>query len=191
LGLSPHLHAIAADGVWVQSEPDAPPTFHALPEPSRGEIASVAWSTCERTVKLLQKRGLWLDADPNDDRLAQEQPLLAALATASIAGVLAMGPNAGQRPMRLFGQAARDAGCAHEKAPKNAYGFAVACPRACVGPRSQSTRAVVPVPAARAVEGFTRRGILASLRRARACVGSSCRAPPPRPRYATKEATTR
>ena len=83
----------------------------------------MAWSTCERTVKLLQKRGLWLDADPSDDRLAQEQPLLAALATASIAGVLAMGPNVGQRPMRLFGQAARDAGERYEKAPKNAYGF--------------------------------------------------------------------
>jgi len=123
LGLSPHLHTIAADGVWVQSEPGASPTFHALPEPSKGEIAAVAWSTCERTVKLLQKRGLWLDADPSDDLLAQEQPLLAALATASIAGVLAMGSNAGQRPMRLFGQAARDAGSAHEKAPKNAYGF--------------------------------------------------------------------
>jgi len=99
------------------------PAFHALPEPSRGEIAAVAWSTCERTVKLLQKRGLWLDANPSDDRLAQEQPLLAVLATASIAGVLAMGSNAGQRPMRLFGRAARDADERHEKPPSNAYGF--------------------------------------------------------------------
>lgn len=123
LGLAPHLHAIAADGVWVQSEPGAKPTFHALPEPTKAEIAAVAWSTCQRTVKLLTKRGLWCDADPSEDRLAQEQPLLAALATASIAGVLAMGPNAGQRPMRLFGRAARDEGERHDKAPKNAYGF--------------------------------------------------------------------
>jgi hypothetical protein len=48
---------------------------------------------------------------------------LAALATASIAGVLALGPKAGQRPMRLFGQRARDADERHQKAPKNAYGF--------------------------------------------------------------------
>lgn len=123
LGLAPHLHALASDGVWVQKAPDTPPTFHALPEPSKGEIAAVAWATCERTVKLLKKRGLWCDADPSEDRLAQEQPLLAALATASIAGVLAMGPNAGQRPMRLFGRAAKDETERHEKAPKNAYGF--------------------------------------------------------------------
>lgn len=123
LGLAPHLHVLAADGIWVQGEPDAKPTFHALPEPSKAEIAAVAWSTCERTVKRLKKRGLWLDADPSEDRLAQEEPLLAALATASIAGVLAMGPNAGQRPMRLFGRAARGEDERRDKAPKNAYGF--------------------------------------------------------------------
>ena len=123
LGLAPHLHALVADGVWVHSESDAKPSFRALPEPTKAEIAAVAWATCQRTVKLLEKRGLWLDADASDDRLAQEQPLLAALATASIAGVLAMGPKAGQRPMRLFGRAARDADERHDKAPKSAYGF--------------------------------------------------------------------
>jgi hypothetical protein len=75
-------------------------------------------------VKLLQKHGLWSDADPNDDRLAQQEPLLAALATASIAGVLAVGPNAGQRPMRLFGRAAvtREEREKHQ-AVGNGYGF--------------------------------------------------------------------
>jgi len=123
LGLSPHLHLLAADGVWVQTVPNATPTFHALPAPSQGEIAAVAWTTCERTVKLLKKRGLWADADAGDDSLAQKEPLLAALATASISGVLAMGPNAGQRPMRLFGRAARSQDECYEKGPKNAYGF--------------------------------------------------------------------
>jgi len=123
LALSPHLHLLAADGVWVQTEPNAQPTFHALPEPKQGEVAAVAWSTCERTVKLLKKRGLWSDADSAEDSLAQKEPLLAALATASIAGVLAMGPNAGQRPMRLFGRAALREEERHAKGPKNAYGF--------------------------------------------------------------------
>lgn len=121
LGLSPHQHAVVADGVWVQSEPDATPDFRALPEPTAGELAAVAWAVCERTVKLLKKRGQWLEADPSDDRLAQEQPLLASLAQASIAGVLAMGPNAGQRPMRLFARAALAEGERRNKAPKNAY----------------------------------------------------------------------
>jgi len=123
LGLSPHLHLLAADGVWVQAAPNEKPTFHALPAPSQGEIAAVAWTTCERTVKLLKKRGLWADADAGDDSLTQKEPLLAALATASISGVLAMGSNAGQRPMRLFGRAARSQDECYEKGQKNAYGF--------------------------------------------------------------------
>ncbi|MEK7706288.1 MAG: transposase, partial [Myxococcota bacterium] len=123
LGLAPHLHALVADGVWVQSSPDAQPSFHALSAPSKGELAAVAWSVCERTVKLLKKRGQWLDADPSEDRLAQEQPLLAGLASASIAGLLATGPNAGQRPMRLYGRAALSVEEREQKAPRNAYGF--------------------------------------------------------------------
>jgi len=123
LALAPHLHALVTDGVWIHHEPSAAPTFRALPAPSKAEIAAVAWSTCQRTVLLLKKRGLWLDADETTDRLAHEQPLLAALAVASIAGVLAMGPNAGQRPMRLFGRAARDDSERYEKSPNNAYGF--------------------------------------------------------------------
>jgi hypothetical protein len=123
LGLAPHLHALVADGVWVQIKADEPPSFHALPKPTKEEIAAVAWSTCQRTVKLLEKRGLWLEADTNNDRLAQEQPLLAALAGASIAGVLAMGPSVGKRPVRLFGQAARETNESCNKPQKNAYGF--------------------------------------------------------------------
>lgn len=123
LGLSPHLHTLVADGVWIRSEPGATPHFHALPEPSKVEITAVAWSCCERTVKRLRKQGLWLDAEPGDDRFAQEQPLLASLASASIAGLLATGRNAGTRPMRLFGRVARDAEGRGDKAPKNAYGF--------------------------------------------------------------------
>ena len=126
LALSPHLHVLAADGVWVQREPGVTPTFHALPAPTTGELATVAWSTCERTVELLKKRGMWSDADPNDDRLPQKEPLLAALAIASITGVLAMGPNAGQRPMRLYGRAAlskQERLDTADKAPANGYGF--------------------------------------------------------------------
>jgi len=123
LGLAPHLHVLAADGVWVQTEPEAQPTFHAVPQPMKGEIAAVAWSTCERTVSLLNKRGIWFDSDPGEDRLAHQEPFLAAVASASIAGVLAMGPNAGQRPMRLYGRAALSEEERGNKGPQNGYGF--------------------------------------------------------------------
>lgn len=116
--LHPHLHALATDGAFI--EEDGELHFRALPEPTRAELDAIAWSACQHTVAVLRKRGLWLDADPADDLLATQQPLLAALAAASLAGTLLFG-NQGQRPMRLFGAAARAAD--HPRKQKNAYGF--------------------------------------------------------------------
>jgi len=123
LGLSPHLHTLVTDGVWIRSKPDDAPVFHALRAPTKPEISAVAWSCCERTIKRLKKRGLWLDADPSDDRFAQDEPLLASLAQASIAGLLVMKTNEAARPMRLYGRAARGKSERANKGPKNAYGF--------------------------------------------------------------------
>ncbi len=100
------------------------PRFRALPSPTRAEIAAVAWQTCEETVALLRQRGQWIDASPEEaDRLAQDEPLLAACYSASLLGTIATGPGAGRRLMRLYGAAARDPD--DEKPPKNAYGFDV------------------------------------------------------------------
>jgi hypothetical protein len=96
LNLNVHLHAMATDGVVVR-EADGTPSFRALPEPEKGEIAAVAWDVCQRLVALLKKRGQWLDAPPEDDALAQSEPLLAQLDAASLAGTLVMGPKAGER----------------------------------------------------------------------------------------------
>jgi len=96
--------------------------FRALPEPTKGEIAAVAWEICERVVSLLRKRGQWLDAPPENDELAEREPLLAQLYAASISGTLVMGAKAGQRQMRLFGASARDPEDDSGKL-KNAYGF--------------------------------------------------------------------
>lgn len=120
VNVNPHLHAIVTDGVFVR-ENDGALRFRALPEPSKAEIAAVAWDICERVVALLRKRGQWLDAPPENDRFAEEEPLLATLCAASIAGTLVMGPKAGQRQMRLFGAPAREE--PENGKLKNAYGF--------------------------------------------------------------------
>jgi hypothetical protein len=125
LGLAPHVHSLVSDGVWVREPSAAVPTFRALPAPTQAEIAAVAWATCAGTTKALRQRGLWLDADPSEDRFAVDEPFLATVAQASIAGLLCMGPNAGQRPMRLFGRAARRDEERADKGPKNGYGFDV------------------------------------------------------------------
>ena len=121
--LNPHIHGLVTDGVFVR-DGDGSLRFRALPAPSRGEIAAVAWDICERVVGLLRKRGQWLDAASEDDALAEKEPLLAQLYAASLAGTLVMGPKAGQRQLRLFGAAARE----HKDGdggPKNGYGFDV------------------------------------------------------------------
>jgi len=105
LNLNVHFHTAAADGVFVQTQPDEAPVFRALPAPSPGEIASVAWDACQRTLAVLRKRGLWLDNEPGEDNLSQDSPALAALANASIQGTLILGPNAGRRVMRFRGEA--------------------------------------------------------------------------------------
>jgi hypothetical protein len=123
VNLNVHLHCLVPDGVFVCDQ-DGVPRFRALPAPSPGDIAAVAWDVCERVVALLRKRGQWLDAPPEDDDFANREPLLAALFGASIQGTLVMGARAGQRQVRLFGAAARDDSESRPKV-KNAYGFDV------------------------------------------------------------------
>ncbi len=141
--LNVHVHALVADGVFVaesESEPQLQPesqmraSFRALAAPETAEVQAVAWETCERVVALLRKRGQWLDASPEDDRFAAEQPLLAQLYGASISGTLVLGPKAGQRQMCLYGATARPSedgepsgggGGSGGTKVKNAYGFDV------------------------------------------------------------------
>jgi hypothetical protein len=101
LALNVHFHSLVADGVYVCTSADAPPVFRALPAPIRGEMMSVAWEACTKTLQLLKRRGLWMDIDPSDDRFAQDEPGLAQCYSSSIAGLLTLGPRAGQRLVRF------------------------------------------------------------------------------------------
>ena len=64
----------------------------------------------------------WFVADVGEDPLTHNEPLLASLAQASIAGTLVFGANAGKRAVRFFGVAARDK-TDHEDGQRNGYGF--------------------------------------------------------------------
>lgn len=48
-----------------------------------------------------RSQGRYFDADPSDDALARDHPLLAACYVASLWGHIAAGPQAGQRVLRL------------------------------------------------------------------------------------------
>jgi len=101
LNLNVHLHSLVLDGVYAAG-PDAALRFHPLPPPDDVEVARVVARIAVRIARLLVRRGLGPASDPRDaDPLAEEQPLLAQLYGASVAGRIATGPRAGQRVLRV------------------------------------------------------------------------------------------
>jgi hypothetical protein len=98
LNLNVHFHSLVLDGVYART-PEGRLRFHVLPPPEDAEVVRVATQVARRIQRLLERRGLADGADP--DRLAEEEPLLAALYAASAGGRVATGERAGQRVRRL------------------------------------------------------------------------------------------
>ena len=101
LNLNVHFHSLVLDGVY-EASPDGPVRFRPLPPPDDAEVEDVARRVGRRLARLLERRRLGPDADPSEaDPLPAEEPLLAALYAASVAGRVATGPRAGRRVLRL------------------------------------------------------------------------------------------
>ena len=95
---------MAIDGVYAADDDDRP-QFQVLPAPDDAEIVRLTASLAERIPKLLQRHGLEPDSDPEEsDPLSRDQPWLAGLYAASVAGRVAFGPNAGRRVTRTGDQ---------------------------------------------------------------------------------------
>jgi hypothetical protein len=92
LNLNPHFHSAFVDGVY-RIHVDGPPVFHPLPAPTDDEVAQVVAAVCRKVTRKLA----CLDSeDP-----IQDQPLLAALANASVVGRVATGARRGARVLRV------------------------------------------------------------------------------------------
>ncbi len=107
--LNLHCHTLALDGVYV-FDPSADSDelrFVATRPPTRAEVSAVAWAVCQRTMDSLKARGLAMDAnlDDLDPQSAQGEllldPMLAQCASASMQGVVLLGPRAGKQVLRL------------------------------------------------------------------------------------------
>lgn len=100
-GLSPHLHVLATEGAFIESV-SGDVTWRTLPSPTAHDVAEIAWDTCLRVKRLLERRGL-IDADGegNTNELAEREPLLAACYAASIKGFVVTGGRAGGRVIRI------------------------------------------------------------------------------------------
>jgi hypothetical protein len=101
LNLNVHFHSLLLDGVYAPG-PDGALRFHPLAPPDNGEVERVVGQVAQRIARLLKRRGLSPESDPTEaDPLAEEEPLLAQLYGASVAGRIATGRRAGQRVLRV------------------------------------------------------------------------------------------
>lgn len=68
------LHSLVTEGVFLEGASGDRASFHALPPPTDGEVADVAWETCRRTRKILIRHGRWQDEqdEPLGDDTAPE-----------------------------------------------------------------------------------------------------------------------
>jgi hypothetical protein len=101
LNLDPHFHVLAMDGFYVM-DGKGEPVFRPVSPPSDKEVARVAEHVHLRVARLMEKRGLGPQADPDEaNALRRDQPLLAELYGASVSGRVATGPRAGMRIARV------------------------------------------------------------------------------------------
>ncbi|MBI3629049.1 MAG: transposase zinc-binding domain-containing protein [Candidatus Rokubacteria bacterium] len=120
LNLNLHFHTLALDGVFTEAHPGAI-EFHPAPAPRDAEVAEVLATVRHRVRRLLMRRGLEPtdDATGPADRLAEESPVLAGIATASIQGRVALVPRAGARVRRLGRE--YDAEAVTSRGPRQAH----------------------------------------------------------------------
>jgi hypothetical protein len=97
LNLTPHFHTLVLDGVY-DGGTNTPGRFRALDPPETDDVARVLAGTARRIRRRLEALGI----EEGEDRMAEDEPLLAMLTAASIRSRIATGPEAGA-PWRRLG----------------------------------------------------------------------------------------
>jgi len=99
--LDPHFHVLVLDGIYGM-DGKGEPVFRRVSPPTDKEIAHVAERVHRRVARLMERRGLGPEADPDEaDGLRRDQPLLAELYGAAVSGRVATGRRAGMRITRV------------------------------------------------------------------------------------------
>lgn len=100
LNLDPHFHTLALDGIYVEGG-RGQLVFRHVPPPGDAEVARVADRVQRSVARLMERRGLGPQADPGEDTLRHDEPLLAELYGASVSGRIATGSRAGRRVAKV------------------------------------------------------------------------------------------
>lgn len=96
LNLNPHFHSLLLDGVFNARTQ----VFHPAPSLQDDDVKELVQTIAHRVIRLLTKRGI-LDEDAYDE-LADDEPLLAGMTSASILGLVSTGERAGRRVRRVL-----------------------------------------------------------------------------------------
>jgi hypothetical protein len=133
LNLNPHFHTLALDGIYVIGD-IGEIVFRRMAPPTDAEVARVADRVHRSVARLLERRGLGAQVDPEEtDTFQQDQPLLAELYGASISGRVATGPRTGRRVAKVGDEV-------------DLEDLAVSCGRRCAAVAGFSVHADVCVP---------------------------------------------
>jgi len=117
VNLNVHFHSLVLDGVYYLDDRQRL-RFRRLPPPGDAEVARVTARIARRIARLLERRGLGREADPDEaDPLRRDQPLLAELYAASAQGRVALGPRAGSL-LTGFGDQTEEENAALRSAPR-------------------------------------------------------------------------
>ena len=102
LNLNVHVHALVLDGVFARNRAGVL-AFHPVPRLTALDVAEVLATVEPRIARLLDRRGLGErdDSAGETDACADEAPVLAGLAAASVQGIVALGRQRGARIRRL------------------------------------------------------------------------------------------
>jgi len=98
LAVSPHFHALVIDGIFIDRGYDVAPEFRAIPGPTKKDLLHITKVAWRRTRRLFDKLGL---LEQYVDTFAEEEPLLAGCAGASVQNRIASGKRRGQRVKRI------------------------------------------------------------------------------------------
>ncbi len=101
LNLNVHIHCLVLDGVFAK-DPGGALAFHPVPRLATLDVAEVLATVEPRIRALLDRRGPG-DGDSDgcaSDAWAEDAPVLAGLAEASVQGTIALGPDRGARLRR-------------------------------------------------------------------------------------------
>ena len=102
LNVNVHSHALVVDGVFAENGSGGL-GFHPAAPPTDEEMEGVLGTIERRIGRMLARHGLTEDGaagDSRSDRWAEEAPVLAGIAGASVQGRIALGPRAGAEVRR-------------------------------------------------------------------------------------------